>query len=145
MERTTSTSISMASYNEGMSEDMHKVRFEVPLFNTKLIHLRNNKRGAQLYVDPSNQIVVRLANIPAAPEPFVQAMFQADRYVGTKGTIYLINPSYEDMDNHGVVLQSRAHSEPPTNPRGMERTLARPTRSMEYLPSAPPMLMHYSP
>ena len=68
---TTSTSISMASYNEGMSEDMHKVRFEVPLFNTKLIHLRNNKRGAQLYVDPSNQIVVRLADIPAAPEPYV--------------------------------------------------------------------------
>ena len=46
MESTTSTSISMASYNEGMSEDMHKVRFEVPLFNTKLIYLRNNKRGA---------------------------------------------------------------------------------------------------
>ena len=28
MESTTYTSISMASYNEGMSEDMHKVRFE---------------------------------------------------------------------------------------------------------------------
>ena len=65
----------MASYNEGMSEDMHKVRFEVPLFNTKLIHLRNNKMGAQLYVDPSNHIVVRLAAIPAAPKPFVQSMF----------------------------------------------------------------------
>ena len=78
-ESTTSTSISMASYNEGMSEDIHKVRFEVPLFNTKLIHLRNNKRGAQLYVDPSNQIVARLANIPIAPEPFVQVMFQGDR------------------------------------------------------------------
>ena len=128
-----------------MSEDMHEVRFEVPLFNTKLIHLRNNKRGAQLYVDASNQIVVRLANILAAPEPFVQAMFQGDRYVGTKGTIYLITPSFEDMDSHGVVLQSRAHSEPPMHPRGMERTLARPTRSMEYLPSTPPMLMHYSP
>ena len=68
----------MASYNEGMSEDVHKVRFEVPLFYAKLIYLRNNKRGAQLYVDPSNQIVVRLANIPMAPEPFVQAMFQGD-------------------------------------------------------------------
>ena len=45
IESTTSTSISMASYNEGMSEDMHKVRFEVTVFNTKLIHLRNNKRG----------------------------------------------------------------------------------------------------
>ena len=86
---TTSTSISMASYSEGMSEDMHKVGFEVPLFNTKLIHLRNNKRGAQLYVDPSNQIVVRLADIPAAPEPFVQAMFQGDRYVG-----HILNHSF---------------------------------------------------
>ena len=74
-ESTTSTSISMASYNEGMSEDMHKVRFEVPLFNTKLIYVRNNKRGAQLYVDPSNQIVVRWADIFAALEPYVQAMF----------------------------------------------------------------------
>ena len=45
IESTASTSISMASYNEGMSEDMHKVRFEVPLFNTKLIHVHNNKRG----------------------------------------------------------------------------------------------------
>ena len=44
-ESTTSTSISMASYNEGMSEDMDKVRFEVPLFNTRLIYLLNNKRG----------------------------------------------------------------------------------------------------
>ena len=77
-ESTTSTSISMASYSEGMSEDMHKVRFEVPLFNTKLIHVHNNKRGAHLYVDPSNQIVVRLADIFAAPEPYVQAMFQGD-------------------------------------------------------------------
>ena len=59
IESTTSTSVSMASYNEGMSEDMHKVRVEVPLFNTKLIYLRNNKREAQLYVDPSNQVVVR--------------------------------------------------------------------------------------
>ena len=101
--------------------------------------------GAQLYVDPSNQIVVRLVDIPAAPEPFVQAMFQGDWYVGTEGTIYLITPSFEDMDSHGVVLQSRAHSEPPMNPRGMERTLARPTRSMVYLPSAPPMPIHYSP
>ena len=33
-ESTTSTSLSMASYSEGMSEDMHKVRFEVPLLNT---------------------------------------------------------------------------------------------------------------
>ena len=144
-ESTTSTSISMASYNEGMSEDMHKVRFEVPLFNTKLIYLRNNKRGAQLYVDPSNQIVVRLADILVAPEPFVQSMLQGDWYVGTKGTIYLITPSFEDMDSHGVVLQSRAHSEPPMNPRGMERTPARPTRSMDYLPSAPPMPIHYNP
>ena len=107
---TTSTSISMASYNEGMSEDMHKVRFEVPLFNTKLIHVCNNKRGAHLYVDPSNQIVVRLADIPAAPEPYVQAMFQGDRYAGTEGTIYLMTTSYEDMDSHGAVLQSRALS-----------------------------------
>ena len=75
-ESTTSTSISMASYSEGMSEDMHKVRFEIPLFNTKLIHVRNNKRGAQLYVDPSNQIVVRFADLFAALEPYVQAMFQ---------------------------------------------------------------------
>ena len=144
-ESTTSTSISMASYNEGMSEDMHKVRFEVPLFNTKLIHLRNNKRGAQLYVDPSNQIVVRLANILAEPEPFVQAMFQGDLYVGTKGTIYLITPSYEDMDSHGVVFLSRANSEPPTNPRGVERMLPRPTRSVDFVPSAPPMPRHYNP
>ena len=91
----------------------------MPLFNTKLIYLRNNKRGAQLYVDPSNQIVVRLADIPTTPEPFVQAMFQGDRYVSTKSTIYLITPSFEDMDSHGVVLQSRAHSEPPMNPRGV--------------------------
>ena len=68
-ESTTSTSISMASYNEGMSEDMHRVRFDIPLFNTKLIHMRNNKRGAHLYVDPSNQVVVRLADIPVTPEP----------------------------------------------------------------------------
>ena len=74
-ESTTSTSFSMASYSEGMNEDMHKVRFEIPFFNTKLIHVRNNKRGAHLYVDPSNQIVVRLADIPAAPKPYVQAMF----------------------------------------------------------------------
>ena len=87
-ESTTSTSISMASYSEGMSEDMHKVKFDIPLFNT----------------NPSNKIVVRLADIPLAPEPYVQAMFQGDRYVGTKGTIYLITPSYEDMDSHGVVL-----------------------------------------
>ena len=144
-ESTTSTSISMASYNEGMSEDMHKVRFEVPLFNTKLIHLRNNKRGPQLYVDPSNQIVVRLADISAAPKLYVQAMFQGDRYVGTEGTIYLITPSFEDMDSHGVVLHSRAHSEPPINSRGVVRTLARLTRSMDFLPSAPPMPRHYSP
>ena len=144
-ESTTSTSISMASYSEGLSEDIHKVRFEVPLFNTKLIHVRNNKRGAHLYVDPSNQIVVRLADILVALEPYVQAMFQGDRYVGIEGTIYLITPSYKDMDSHGVVLQSRAHSEPPMSPRGLERTLARPTRSMEYLPSAPLMPMHYSP
>ena len=85
----------------------------MPLFNTKLIYLRNNKRGAQLYVDPSNQIVVRLADIHAAPKPYVQAMFQGDRYVSIKGTIYLITPSYEDMDSHGVVLQSRAHSDLP--------------------------------
>ena len=57
---TTSTSISMASYNEGMSEDMHKVRFEVPLFNTRLIYLRNNKKGAHLYVDPPNQVVGKI-------------------------------------------------------------------------------------
>ena len=44
-ESTTSTSISMASYNEGMSEDMHKVRFEVPLFNTKLIHFATIRGG----------------------------------------------------------------------------------------------------
>ena len=91
-ESTTSTSISMASYNEGMSEDMHKVRFEVPLFNTKLIYLCNNKRGAQLYVDPSNQIVVRLVDIFMAPEPYVQAMFQGDWYMGIESTIYLITP-----------------------------------------------------
>ena len=144
-ESTTSTSISMAFYNEGMSEHMHKVRFEVPLFNTKLIHLCNNKREAQLHVDPSNQIVVRLADIPTAPEPYVQAMFQGDRYVGTEGTIYLITPSYEEMDSHGVVLQSRALSEPPMNPRGLERTHTQPTRSMDYLPYSPPMPIHYSP
>ena len=72
-------------------------------------------------------------------------MFQGDRYVGTEGTIYLITPSFEDMDSHGVVLQSRAHSEPPMNPRGLERTLVRPTRNMDYLPSAPPILIHYNP
>ena len=143
-ESTTSTSISMASYNEGMSEDMHRVRFDIPLFNTKLIHMRNNKRGAHLYVDPSNQVVVRLADIPVTPEPYAQAMFQGDRYLGTEGTIYLITPSYEDMDSHGVVLQTRASSEPPMNPRGLERTLDRPTRSFDYLPSAPPMPTHYS-
>ena len=88
---------------------------------------------------------MRLADIPAAPEPFVQVMFQGDQYVGIEGTIYLITPSFEDMDSHGVVLHSRAHSEPPMNSRGMERTLARPTRSMDFLPLAPPMLRHYSP
>ena len=145
MDSTTSTLISMASYSEGMSGDMHKVRFEIPLFNTKLIHLRNNKRGAQLYVDPSNQIVVRLADIPAAPKPYVQAMFQGDWYMGTKGIVYLITPSFEDMDSHGFVFHLRANSEPPTNPRGMERTLPRPTRSMDFVPSSPPMPRHYSP
>ena len=30
------------------------------------------------------------------------------------------------------------------NPRGLDRSLARPTRSLEYLPSTPPMPMHYS-
>ena len=71
MESTTSTSVNMASFNAGMSEDMYKVRFEVPLFNTRLIYLCNNKRGAQLYVEPSNQIVVRLVDIFVAPEPCV--------------------------------------------------------------------------
>ena len=135
----------MASYNEGMSEDMHKVRFEVPLFNTKLIYLRNNKRGAHLYVDPSNQVVVKLADISVAPRPYVQAMFQGDRYVGTEGTIYLTTPSYEDMDSHGVVLHSKANSKPPMNQRGAERMLPRPTRSVDFVPSAPLMLRHYSP
>ena len=38
-ESTTSTTSSMTSYSEGMSEDMHKVRFEIPVFNTKIIHV----------------------------------------------------------------------------------------------------------
>ena len=63
--------------------------------------------------------------------------------MGTEGTIYLITPSYEDMDSHGVVLQTRAHSEPPMNPRRLDGSLTRPTRSLEYLPLAPPMPMHY--
>ena len=64
-------SISMASYNnKGMSEDMPKVRFDVPLFNTRLIFIRNNKSRAQIYVDPSNQFVVKLENMPI-DEPFV--------------------------------------------------------------------------
>ena len=47
---TTSTSISMSSYNnEGMSEDMHKVRFDVPLFNTRLI-LYATTKGGQNYM-----------------------------------------------------------------------------------------------
>ena len=65
--------------------------------------------------------------------------------MGTEGTIYLITPSFEDMDKHGVVFHSRAHNEPPMNPRGVERTLARPTRSMDFFPLAPPMPRHYNP
>ena len=49
-ESTTSTSISMASDSEGMSEDMHKVRFEIPLFNTKLIHVRTIIRWGHNYM-----------------------------------------------------------------------------------------------
>ena len=45
-ESTISMFASMASYNnEGMSEDMHKVRFEVPLFKTRLIYIHNIKGG----------------------------------------------------------------------------------------------------
>ena len=62
-ESTTSTSLSMASHtNEGLEDEMQNVCFEVPLFNTLLIHVRNNLKGAQLYVDPSNQMVVKLEN-----------------------------------------------------------------------------------
>ena len=72
-------------------------------------------------------------------------MLQGDWYVGMEGTTYLITPSFEDMDSHGVVFHSREISEPPTDPRGVERMLLRPTRSMDFVPSAPPMPRHYSP
>ena len=113
-------------------------------YNTKLNFQGLNAHNARIYKDNQGRYVVKVEDHPSEDEPSVMANYQGDRYMGTEGTIYLITPSYEDMDSHGVILQSRALSEPPMNPRGLDRSLARPTRSLDYLPSAPPMPMHYS-
>ena len=111
----------MASHtNDGGGEEMHNVQFDVTLFNTRLIFMCNNKRGVYLYVEPSNQIVVKLENVPVALEPFVHAMFQGDHYVSVDGTIYLITPSYEDMDNRGVVYHAKVYSKPPIDRQGVD-------------------------
>ena len=102
-------------------EHMYDTHYEPPSFNVQLAYVRDNVYGAHLYVDPLNCFVVKIGPDVglAKPERWVMAIFHDDRYINEHGVVYLITPSYEDMNCLGVIINRGAHSEP--DPRFKER------------------------
>lgn len=78
----------------------------------QLKYTRNSFVGAKLYVNSSNYIVIKIENAPQLPEPNVVVMFQGDLYDSVSGTIFLITPTFKDMNSLGLGLCIKAYSEP---------------------------------
>ena len=151
-ETDTTSSESMASFAMGETSNLNgkgpkHVHYKVPLFNVKLVYIRDNLLGAHLYVDPLNTTVVKMGPDigRAKPKKWVMAMFQNDRYIDNHGVVYLITPSYENMNSLGVINYTRAQSEPPAYAKGntLGEGHARRTQSAVFAPTAPPLPKGY--
>ena len=64
---------SQSTYTDSMAAP--SVHFEEFRFPIRLIYVRNNRLDAKLYVDSSNQLVVKMENAVSPPEPYVMVMF----------------------------------------------------------------------
>lgn len=87
------------------------VHFDVLQLNIRLVYVKENCMGAKLHVDPSNCMVVKLETTLSIPSPYVMETFQGDRYIGIKGTTFLISPTFEDMTSLVHVPQPKACGE----------------------------------
>ena len=53
------------------------VHFEEFRFPIRLIYVCNNRLDAKLYVDPSNELVVKLENATSPLDPYIMVMSKA--------------------------------------------------------------------
>lgn len=95
----------MTSFSKGFREND-----ETPHYNVRLIYVRNNRSGEQLYIDPSNQWVVKIEYAPFEPKTYNWVLFQGDKCVSEKGIVYLLTSFFEDMKPQGFVFFERAHT-----------------------------------
>ena len=71
-----------------------------------LAYVTTNKYNANIYVDPFERYVVKIADVdtPLNPNPWVN--YQGDSYMGQLGERYLVTLDPKSVDNMGCQVES---------------------------------------
>ncbi|MCO5567204.1 hypothetical protein L7F22_020892 [Adiantum nelumboides] len=107
----SSSNSSMASGTPTASADMHGP-FSMA-FNVRLAFAHVNLHGAELYRDPMNRWVVKIAEPPTQfdPAPFVN--YQGEAYMGQEGDHYVVTSEPGNVDKWGQQVPAEKPEEPP--------------------------------
>ncbi|MCO5595827.1 hypothetical protein L7F22_049878 [Adiantum nelumboides] len=101
----------MASGTPTTSTDMHGPFSMV--FNVRLAFAHVNQHGAELYRDPMNKWIVKIAEPTTQFDPAPFANYQGEAYMGQEGDHYVVTNEPENADKWGQQVLAEKLEEPP--------------------------------
>ena len=81
-------------------------------FNMRLMYVKTNNHGAQLFQDPMNRWVVRVKDTPTAFDAAPWVNYQGDLYMGQSRERYIVVIEPENVDKGGVMVNADKVEEP---------------------------------
>ena len=81
-------------------------------FNMRLMYVKTNDHGAQLFQDPMNRWVVHVKDTPTAFDAAPWVNYQGDLYMGQSREHYVVVIEPENIDKWGVIVKADKVEEP---------------------------------